>query len=96
MYKKTDFDDKLKNLNIKVTSNKAKHVLVENELNELSNKVEAISTKEITNDWINKCKILNGIKHFSSGILQNYLVFISANKYFTFFQLDNRNIFEEV
>ena len=28
--KKTDFDDKLKNLNKNVTSNKTKHVLVEN------------------------------------------------------------------
>ena len=32
----TDFDDKLKNLNKNVTSNKTKHVLVENELNELT------------------------------------------------------------
>ena len=29
--KKTDFDDKLKNLSKKVTSNKLQHVLVENE-----------------------------------------------------------------
>ena len=33
--KKADFDDKLKILNKNVTSNKIKHVLVENELNEL-------------------------------------------------------------
>ena len=32
---KTDFDDKLKNLNKKVTSNKAKQFLVENELKKL-------------------------------------------------------------
>ena len=32
---KTDFDNKLKNLNKNVTSNKTKHILVENELNEL-------------------------------------------------------------
>ena len=30
--KKTDFDDKLWNLNKKVTSNKTKHLLLENEL----------------------------------------------------------------
>ena len=30
--KKTHFDDKVKNLNKKVTSNEIKHVLVENEL----------------------------------------------------------------
>ena len=33
-----DFDDKLKNVNKKVTPNKTKHVLIENELNELSEK----------------------------------------------------------
>ena len=37
--KKTNLDDKLKNLDIKVTSNKTKHVIVENELNELSKKL---------------------------------------------------------
>ena len=34
---------------------------------------------------IKKYKTLNGAKYFSSGILQNYSVFISANKYFKFF-----------
>ena len=43
--KKTNFDDKLKNLNEKINSNKTKHVLVENELNERLKKVEVISTK---------------------------------------------------
>ena len=33
---KTDFDDKLKNVSIKITSNKTKHVLVENELKNYS------------------------------------------------------------
>ena len=42
----TDFDNKIKQkINKKLTSNKAKHVLVENELNKLSEKVELISTK---------------------------------------------------
>ena len=41
----TDFDNKIKQkINKKLTSNKAKHVLVENELNKLSEKVELIST----------------------------------------------------
>ena len=31
LVKKTDFDDKLKNINTKIASNKTKHVLVENE-----------------------------------------------------------------
>ena len=45
---KTDFDDKLLIFNRWINSNKTKYVLVENELNELSNwKVEAISTKKI-------------------------------------------------
>ena len=51
--KKTDYNNKLKN----VTSNK-------NELNELSKKVKAISTKELTKDLINKFNILNGAKCF--------------------------------
>ena len=34
---------------------------------------------------INKYRILNGAKYFSVGVFQNYLVFISANKYWKFF-----------
>ena len=51
-----------------------------NELNQLSKKVKAISTKGLTKDLINKFSILNGAKTFSSGIFQNYLVFIPAKK----------------
>ena len=50
LVKKRDFDDKLKKLNNNFTSNKAKHVLVENELSELSKKFKAISTKGLTKD----------------------------------------------
>ena len=50
---KTDFDNKLKD----VTSNK-------NELNELSKKVKAISTKELTKELVDKFNILNGAKYF--------------------------------
>ena len=56
--KKIDFDNKLKN----VTSNK-------NELNELSKKVKAISTKVSAKDLIKKFSIFNRrkyIKYFSS------------------------------
>ena len=35
--KKTDFDDKLKNVNKKVTSNKTKHLLFENEFKKSTN-----------------------------------------------------------
>ena len=72
--KKTAFDNKLKD----VTSNK-------NELNELSKKVKAISTKRLTKDLINKFCIRNRAKYFSLGIFQNYLVFIPAKKYIKYF-----------
>ena len=43
--KEIDFDEKLRNVNKKVTLNKSKHLLVENELNELSEKVKLLLTK---------------------------------------------------
>ena len=60
LFKKTDFDDKLKNSNKNITSDKTKHVLDEgeNELNELSKKFKPISTKGLTKDLINKFSIL--------------------------------------
>ena len=72
--KKTDFDNKLKN----IASNK-------NELNESSKKVQAISTKRLTKDLINKFSILNEAKYFYSGIFQNYSVFIPAKKFVKYF-----------
>ena len=60
--KKTDFDNKLK----EVTSN-------ENELNELSKKVKGISTKGLSKVLIIKFSIVNGAKYFSLEIFQNYL-----------------------
>ena len=62
-----DFDDKLTSLIWKVTSNKREHVLVENEFNELLDKVKAISTKGLAKDLINKLSILNGSKYFCWG-----------------------------
>ena len=50
--KKTNFDNKLKNLN-------------KNELNGLSKKVKALSTEGLTKDLLNKFSILNGAKLFS-------------------------------
>ena len=41
--KKTNFDDKLKNVNKKWTLNKIKHVEAENKINDLTNKVAQIS-----------------------------------------------------
>ena len=76
--KKTDFDNKLKNLSLN-----------KNELNKLSKKVKAISTKRLSKHLINKFSILNRAKYFSSGIFQNYLIFIPAKKYIKYF----RNLF---
>ena len=90
MIKKRDFDDKLNNLNANVTSNKTKHVLVENELNELSKNIEAISTKGLIKDLINKCNILIGAKYFSLVIFQNYLVFVPDKKYIKYFDGTNQ------
>ena len=41
------------------------HVLVENELNELSEKVKAMSTNGLTKDLINKSSNLNEPNYFS-------------------------------
>ena len=60
-------------------------MLNENKLNELSKKVEAISTKGLTKDLINRSKILNGRRYFSSGTLQNYLRYVLYNKYIRIF-----------
>ena len=81
----TEFDNKLKNLKtlLQIKQNKTKQLL-EIELEELSKKVELISTTGLTEDLIIKCKILNGAKYFYSDILKNYLVFISTNKYVEF------------
>ena len=42
--------------------------MVENELNEVSEKVKAMSTNRLTKDLINKFSILKGAKYFYSGI----------------------------
>ena len=85
--KKTDFDNKLLSFNKRITSYKTKHVLVvlvENKLNELSKKVEAISTKGLTKDLTNRYKILNESRHFYLGSLQNHLIHFSKKEYFRF------------
>ena len=60
-------------------------MLNENKLNELSKKVEAISTKGLTKDLINGSKILNERRYFSSGTLQNHLRYVLYNKYIRIF-----------
>ena len=44
-----------------------------------------MSTKRLTKDLINRFSIINGANHFSSGIFQNYLVFIPRKKYINYF-----------
>ena len=67
MITKTDFDAKLSSLNRKITANKSKHLLVENELNKL---------KTFDSSYF------IGKSHFDEDGTQNYLVFQPLNKYF--------------
>ena len=64
---KTDFDAKLSNLNRKITSNKSKHLLFENELN----KVKTFNSSHFI-----------GKSHFDEDGTQNYLVLQPLKKYF--------------
>ena len=64
---KTDFHPKLSNLNRKITQNKSKHLLVENELNKLK-----------TFDF----GYFIGKSHFEEDGTQNYLVFQPMYRYF--------------
>ena len=64
---KADFDAKLSSLNRKITQNKSKHLLVENELNKL---------KTFDSSYF------IGKSHFEEDGTQNYLVFQPINKYF--------------
>ena len=57
---KTDFNAKLSNLNRKITQNKSKHLLVENELNKL---------KTFDSSYF------IGKSHFEEDGVQNHLVF---------------------
>ena len=67
MITKTDFDAKLSSLNRKITQNKTKHLLVENELNKL---------KTFDSGYF------IGKSHFEEDGTQNYLVFQPINRYF--------------
>ena len=64
---KTDFDAKLSSLNRKITSNKSKHLLVENELKKL---------KTFDSSYF------IGKSHFEEDGTQNYLVFQPIYRYF--------------
>ena len=64
---KTDFDAKLSGIIKKITSNKTKHLLVENELKKLDKFDKAYFRSEI---------------YFEEDGTQNYLVFQTVHKYF--------------
>ena len=64
----TDFDAKMSSLNRKITSNKTKHLLFENELKKLK-------TFDLS--------YFIGKSHFDEDGAQNYLVFQSMLEYFT-------------
>ena len=67
MVTKTDFDAKLSGLNRKITQNKTKHLLVENELNKL---------KTFDSSYY------NGKSYFEEDGTLNYLIFQPLNKCF--------------
>ena len=67
MITKTDFDPELSSLNKKITNDKTKHVLVENELNK---------SKSFDLGYF------IGKRHFEEDGTQNYLVFQPVVKYF--------------
>ena len=64
---KTEFDSKLSNLNRKITANKSKHLLVDNELNKLKTFYSSYFI---------------GKSHFEEDGTQNYLVFQPIIRYF--------------
>ena len=72
MITKTDFDAKLSSLNRKITQNKSKHLLVENELNKL---------KTFDSGYF------IGKSHFEENGTQKYLVFQPIYRYLKFFLL---------
>ena len=67
MVTKTDFAAKLSGLNRKITQNKAKHLLVENELNK---------SKTLDSSYY------NGKSYFEEDGTPNYLIFQPLGKYF--------------
>ena len=73
---KTDFDAKSSNLNRKITQNKSKHLLVENELNKLKTIDSGYFTEK---------------SRFEEDSTQNYLVFQSIFRYFKINTINDTN-----
>ena len=70
---------------LKMKSNSVKKTDNNTKITEIEKKIKSISTKGLTKDLIDKFSIVNGAKYFSSGMFQNYLVFIPAIKYIKHF-----------
>ena len=68
--KRACFVKEIMNINVKVTTKKTRRVVIQNELNKLSEIFEMISTKGLTKDFINNNSILNSAKYLSSYKLQ--------------------------
>ena len=77
MVTKTDFNAQLSILNRKITSNKTKHLVIENKLKKLK-----------TFDLI----YFHGKNHFEDDGTQNWLVFQSIQKYFRTVSTTDSNI----
>ena len=65
--KTEDFNDKLKELNKNATSNKLKHLLIENEFKKLQDKIENLITCDSS--------LFNGQSYFFNDGAQLYLIF---------------------
>ena len=72
--RKAYFDDKLKTINIKVTLNKTKNVLVQNELEEQQNSVKKLQTFDSS--------LFIGQSYFFYNGSQNFLMFSPILKIF--------------
>ena len=83
-----DFDEKLRKIIYKVTSNETKHLEPDDItsstklINHLSGEVKLILAKELTNDLINGYDIIYFAKLFVKDGSQNNLVFQTVFKYF--------------
>ena len=84
---KTDFDAKLSSLNRKSTQNNSKHLLVENELNTLENKIPDVSSLVKKTDYNTKVaeidtKVSNlggKIDKNMSGIIESFILLLAGN-----------------
>ena len=100
MITKTDFDTKLSSLNRKITQNKTRHLLVENKLITLENKIQIIKTDynikiaEIDKNIVDVATkigllFLENMMFDGEDGFQVYLIFQPVYKYFKFITITN-------